>query len=77
MFYVFQAGLGVTYELEINLEDNGIVKVMHECHKESAGLYYQMGIKLQNTFDTYAVWHLKPKLVGCAGPPLSNNDYTL
>ena len=70
MLYVFQAGLGVIYELEILLEDNGIVKV---THKESAGLYYHMGIKLQNNFDTYAVWCLTPKPVGCASPPLSTN----
>jgi len=52
---VFQAGLAVTYELRLMLEDKDIVKSMHDCRQDSAALFYQMGINLQNIFDAQ-VW---------------------
>lgn len=60
MFDVFQAGLGVTCELKSMLEDDSIVKVMHDCRQDSAALYYQMGIKLQNVFDSQVHLHMMP-----------------
>ena len=54
MFDVFTAGLCITVELKALLEDPAIVKVMHDCWQVSAALYYQMGIKLQNIYDTQA-----------------------
>lgn len=52
MFAVFQAGLRITADLKNILEDPAIVKVMHDCRQDSAALYYQMGIKLRNIYDT-------------------------
>ena len=52
MFDVFTAGLCITAELKGLLEDPAIVKVMHDCRQDSAALYYQMGIKLRNIYDT-------------------------
>ena len=60
MFDVFQAGLGITCKLKSMLEDDGIVKVIYDCRQDSAALYYQMGIKLQNIFDTQVHLCMQP-----------------
>ncbi|XP_077495590.1 egl_like_exo domain-containing protein isoform X3 [Amblyomma americanum] len=36
------------------LEAEHITKVMHDCRNDSAALFFQFGIKLQNVFDTQA-----------------------
>ncbi|EEC15704.1 conserved hypothetical protein, partial [Ixodes scapularis] len=36
------------------LESQTIVKVVHDCRNDSAALFYQFGIRLQNVFDTQA-----------------------
>lgn len=52
MFDVLTLGLLVTIELRLILEDKEVVKVMHDCRQDSAALFYQMGIRVQNIFDT-------------------------
>ncbi len=37
------------------LENEGIIKVMHDCAKPAAAIYYQLGIKLCNVFDTQVI----------------------
>ncbi|KAL0036742.1 hypothetical protein WJX79_008168 [Trebouxia sp. C0005] len=34
------------------LESNSIIKVMHDCEKPAAAVFYQLGIRLCNVFDT-------------------------
>lgn len=36
------------------LEATHITKVMHDCRNDSAALFFQFGVKLQNVFDTQA-----------------------
>lgn len=36
------------------LEAEHITKVMHDCRNDSAALFFQFGVKLQNVFDTQA-----------------------
>ena len=43
---------GVMKSLKALLEDKTVVKVIHDCRQDSAALYYQKGIKLENVFDT-------------------------
>ena len=37
------------------LESNSIIKVMHDCSKPAAAIFYQLHIRLCNVFDTQ-VW---------------------
>lgn len=39
-------------QLKSILEDVNVTKVMHDCRQDSAALFYQFGIKLQNVLDT-------------------------
>jgi len=34
------------------LESDSIIKVMHDCGKPAAAVFYQLGIRLCNVFDT-------------------------
>ena len=34
------------------LESNSIIKVMHDCSKPAAAIFYQLHIRLCNVFDT-------------------------
>ena len=34
------------------LESNSIIKVMHDCGKPAAAIFYQLHIRLCNVFDT-------------------------
>jgi len=34
------------------LEDNGTVKIMHDCRQAAAVLFYERGVTVQNVFDT-------------------------
>ena len=34
------------------LEDDSVVKIMHDCREPAAAIYYQLQIKLCNVFDT-------------------------
>ena len=34
------------------LEDESVTKVIHDCRQDSAALFYQFGIKLNNVLDT-------------------------
>ncbi|XP_077977608.1 piRNA biogenesis protein EXD1-like [Glandiceps talaboti] len=40
------------------LEDTNVVKVMHACRSDSAALYHQFGVSLQNVFDTECAYHV-------------------
>ncbi len=42
----------VMKSLKALLEDKTVVKVIHDCRQDSAALFYQKGIKLENVFDT-------------------------
>ena len=39
-------------ELKRLLEDEDLIKVMHDCRKASAALFNDLGIRLNNVFDT-------------------------
>ena len=65
MFDVFQAGLCIAAQLKAMLQDSTIVKVMHDCRQDSAALYYQMGIKLQNIYDTQVKMACMQRSVHC------------
>ena len=43
---------GILKELKSVLEDADVTKVIHDCRQDSAALWYQFGIKLNNIFDT-------------------------
>ena len=34
------------------LQDNGTVKIMHDCRQAAAVLFYERGVTVQNVFDT-------------------------
>jgi ribonuclease D len=34
------------------LQDNGTVKIMHDCRQAAAVLFYEQGVTIQNVFDT-------------------------
>lgn len=34
------------------LQDNGTVKIMHDCRQAAAVLFYERGVTIQNVFDT-------------------------
>lgn len=39
-------------QLKAILEDENVTKVIHDCRQDSAALFYQFNIKLQNVLDT-------------------------
>ena len=52
LFDMLQISQAVLQQLKAILEDVVVTKVIHDCRQDSAALYYQFGIKLQNVFDT-------------------------
>lgn len=36
------------------LEDNSVIKIMHDCRRPAAAIRYQLQINLCNVFDTQA-----------------------
>ena len=44
--------------LKIILEDQNILKIIHDCRMDSDALYHHFDIKLANVHDTSA-WHEK------------------
>jgi len=55
---MFESGQGVR-EL---LEDPSIAKIMHDCRRDSAALYFLHGVHLRNVFDTQVFSPLKFEL---------------
>lgn len=51
-FDIFKMNSEVMQQLKAILEDDTVVKVMHDCRHDSAALWYQKGIKIRNIFDT-------------------------
>ncbi|CAH9106322.1 unnamed protein product [Cuscuta epithymum] len=54
------------------LESNYIIKVIHDCKRDSEALYFQFGIKLQNVIDTQIAYALIKEQEGQARIP---DDY--
>ena len=52
LFDMLRANYGVLHELECLLEDESIMKVVHDCRQDSAALLHQHDIHLKNIFDT-------------------------
>ncbi|XP_074557445.1 uncharacterized protein LOC141813384 [Curcuma longa] len=54
------------------LESTNILKVIHDCKRDSEALYFQYGIKLNNVFDTQIAYSLIEEHEGRKQSP---NDY--
>ena len=52
LFDMLQPDKDVLRYLKAILEGGSVTKVIHDCRQDSAALYYQFGIKLQNVLDT-------------------------
>ena len=52
LFDTLQISRDVMLQLKYLLEDNSIMKVVHDCRQDSAALFHQKGIRLRNNFDT-------------------------
>ncbi len=52
IFDMLQQDSVIIGELRNVLQDSSVVKVMHDCRQDSAALFYQAKIKLNNVFDT-------------------------
>lgn len=53
--YVFDMllqDLDIARELRSLMENSSVVKVIHDCRQDSAALFYQLQIRLDNVFDT-------------------------
>ncbi len=44
--------LDIVKELKSLMENSSVVKVIHDCRQDSAALFYQLQIRLDNVFDT-------------------------
>jgi ribonuclease D len=44
--------LDILKELRSLMENSSVVKVIHDCRQDSAALFYQLQIRLDNVFDT-------------------------
>ncbi|KAK9099241.1 hypothetical protein Syun_026286 [Stephania yunnanensis] len=51
---VVQGGDAIMTACKPALESNNVVKVIHDCKRDSEALYFQFGIKLHNVVDTQA-----------------------
>ena len=76
------------YELSSQLlkqlfEDEKIVKILHDCRQDSLALFYLLGIKLENVFDTSGmdiyIETIKnyEKNKGCAGGHMLKKVYDI
>lgn len=52
IFDILQTNSGIMQQLQAILEDDTVIKVMHDCRQDSAALWYQKGIRIRNIFDT-------------------------
>ena len=52
MFDMLHQDVDILRELKSLLQNPSVVKVVHDCRQDSAALFYQMQIKLENVFDT-------------------------
>lgn len=52
IFDILKMNSEVLQQLQAILEDDTVIKVMHDCRQGSAALWYQKGVKICNIFDT-------------------------
>lgn len=52
MFDMLLQDLDILKELRNLMENSSVVKVIHDCRQDSAALFYQLQIRLDNVFDT-------------------------
>ncbi|KAK9101237.1 hypothetical protein Scep_024667 [Stephania cephalantha] len=55
---VVQGGDAIMTACKPALESNNVVKVIHDCKRDSEALYFQFGIKLHNVVDTQIAYSL-------------------
>merc|ERR1711879_586913 len=46
------------YSFKALLESSKVLKVLHDCRRDSEALFYVLGIRLQHVLDTQAAWAL-------------------
>lgn len=61
LFDMLEISADVLWLMQFLLEDNGIIKIMHDCRQDTAALRYQKGIDVNVMFDTqvYPAWMLQ------------------
>lgn len=52
MFDMLLQDPDIVKELRSLMENSRVVKVIHNCRQDSAALFYQLQIRLDNVFDT-------------------------